>query len=261
MHQTLFTIQALVPVRASASDASEMVSQLLFGDLVYLLARDRQWLHIEVEADGYQGWIDEKAVLPVDQAWLSTVEAWTLVQDDHFKAMVTRQGTSLPLHLSLGCRIPLLKAAGALRIADWELQVPADLVLQVPRKGSGEELVEISERYLGVPYLWGGKGIFGIDCSGLTQMTFALAGQKLPRDAAQQVAMGREVHFEGRQAGDLAFFQNTAGKVHHVGIILPDGNIRHASGHVHDATLSSQGIIGKYTGNQTHTLCSIRRIV
>ncbi|HEX2899222.1 MAG TPA: NlpC/P60 family protein [Bacteroidia bacterium] len=259
-----FTFQSLVPVRATASDAAEMVTQLLFGDLVDVLARDRQWLQVRVAADGYTGWIDQKMVLPVDQAWLDAVLAWEYVFAPGLALTGKWQGTALPLHLSLGARFPRTVAGDntllEVAIGDWSLELHSSQVCHYAQADVAA-LLQVSARYLGAPYLWGGKSLWGIDCSGFTQMVFGICGTALPRDAWQQAACGTEVAFEDRTAGDLAFFVNAAGKVHHVGLVLADGNVRHAAGHVHDAPLTPSGIIGKYTGKQTHTLCNIKRIV
>jgi gamma-D-glutamyl-L-lysine dipeptidyl-peptidase len=259
-----FTFQSLVPVRAQAADASEMVTQLLFGELVEVVARDRQWLQVHVAPDGYTGWIDEKMVLEVDAAWHQGIQGWEYVLEPSLALTCTREGTSLPLHLSLGARIPRWTRDDLLAlpvtIGDWQLQVRTAQVCHYERSDVAA-ILDAAQRYLGAPYLWGGKSIWGIDCSGFVQMVFGMCGIQLPRDAAAQALVGTEVSFEQRRAGDLAFFVNASGKIHHVGLVLPDGNIRHASGHVHDASLESTGIVGKYTGVQTHTLCNIKRIV
>jgi hypothetical protein len=259
MHDLFFTFQPLVPLRAQAADAAEMASQLLFGDVVACIARDRQWLHVRNMADGYTGWIDEKAVLGIDQAWLDGIASWDYVLQDQCAVQTRRAGATLPARLGLGSRIPALPHK-QLEIGDWSADLTA-CPAQVQPTGDVDAVMGLSERYLGVPYLWGGKSLAGIDCSGLTQMVYAMAGRQLPRDARDQAACGTAVDYAGRKAGDLAFFQNASGKVHHVGIVLPDGNVRHASGHVHDATLLEDGIVGRYTGHQTHRLCSIKRII
>ncbi|MFN8396525.1 MAG: NlpC/P60 family protein [Bacteroidia bacterium] len=100
-----------------------------------------------------------------------------------------------------------------------------------------------------------------MDCSGFTQAVYRLSGIAIPRDASQQAALGREVAFTDRQAGDLAFFVNANGKVHHVGLVLANGALRHAHGHVHDCTLTPAGVVSRYTQLQTHSLLYLKRIV
>ncbi len=252
--------QSAFPLRAQASDAAEMLSQLLFGDVVELLARDRQWMQVRVEADGHVGWIDEKSVLEVDAEWLAALQGWGYVWEDVQTFQTRRAGSTLPLRLGLGSRIPVTGDGRTLQIGGWSMDL-GEWKPQHARQWSGAEIAALSARYLGTPYLWGGKSLAGIDCSGLTQVVMAMAGHQLPRDSKDQAECGVEVPFEARAAGDLAFFTNASGKVHHVGIVLEDGNIRHASGHVHDAVLTADGIVGKYTGLQTHIFSRIKRIV
>jgi cell wall-associated NlpC family hydrolase len=84
--------------------------------------------------------------------------------------------------------------------------------------------------FLNSAYLWGGRSAFGIDCSGLTQVAFRMAGINLLRDASQQASQGSLVNFlEESLEGDLAFFDNEEGRITHVGIVLNDHRILHAS--------------------------------
>ncbi|MFM2375106.1 MAG: hypothetical protein RLZZ165_203 [Bacteroidota bacterium] len=265
MPDTYFTFQTLVPVRRSAADSAEMVTQLLFGDLVEMLARDRQWLRVRNRSDGYEGWIDEKMVLPVDGGWLSAVVGWEYILEPCALLRTSFAGADLPLYLTTGARLPRLAGAEearmiGLEIAGWKLEADPSLVF--PDQGAGVPgILEVSEHYLGAPYLWGGKSIWGIDCSGFVQMVFAICGVALPRDASQQVTLGAEVGWADRRGGDLAFFTNENGKVTHVGLVLPDGNVRHAAGHVHDTRLEPEGLVSRYSGMQTHQLFKIKRIV
>lgn len=261
--ENYFVCRALVPVRSEARDSAEMVTQLLFGDVVALLKRDRQWMHIRNHDDGYEGWIDEKMVLPFPASELERVDHWEYVFAPSLALEWKQADAVLPIHLTLGCRMPVFKGAGAeddfrIELSGHSLVAARQHLCRYLQTDAGD-LVSHSGRYLGAPYLWGGKSLWGIDCSGFTQICYAVCGTKIPRDASQQIHRGKEVSFDERQAGDLAFFKNNRGKVHHVGIVIDDKLIRHASGSVHDALLTAEGIFN-HQQQLTHELCSIKRI-
>lgn len=260
---------SLAPLRAEPSHSSEMVSQILFGERFSIKHFDdasHRWVFIENAWDSYTGWINVGHVTIIDKKHYS--KSTKYITTDHADRLV--HDSIDILHLPLGSELYQIKKAQL----EWYFQEASfkgkkhKVLSQTSSEHLmplGEEIIAYAFKYLGAPYLWGGKSLYGIDCSGLSQMAYRLANIPIPRDASQQVHVGQVVDFiEQAQAGDLAFFDNEEGRIVHVGIMIDNAHIIHAtesSGGVVIDTIDNSGIISKKNKKRTHQLRIIKRIL
>lgn len=250
----------LVPLRESESECSEMCSQLLFGERVEILESADRWLFVGNLKDTYKGWADRKMI-----QILSSEEEQRLAKAPSYCVSVPlllcdKTISNEKMFLPGGSLLPGYDH-GRCTIGNeiYQISIPFNLHL---RETTAEKIVNLALQYLNAPYLWGGKSLFGIDCSGLVQVVFAMCNIQLSRNASQQVDSGRVIDFLFEaQAGDLAFFENAEGKIIHVGILLNTHQIIHASGWVKIDSIDSQGIISTQTGEYTHTLRVVKRLI
>ncbi|MFK7908543.1 MAG: NlpC/P60 family protein [Chitinophagales bacterium] len=248
---------ALIPMRAEASDKSEMVNQLLFGETFEVLKQDRQWVQIQTTFDQYKGWIDEKQFLNLPQEEHQNLQKQTPIHALEIMHSVLHISEYFPI--LLGSVLPHFNGRKA-QVANKNYTYLGETNHKAGKdKASPQQIIGFAFKYLQAPYLWGGRSPFGIDCSGLTQMAFKLGNITIPRDAYQQAEVGDTIEFPEVKAGDLAFFNNDAGKVIHVGIVLNNNSIIHASGKVRVDKLHESGIFNVETKKYSHKLSIIKR--
>lgn len=243
---------ATTPLRAAADDGAEMVSQLVFGDFVEVLSFDRPWIKVRNHSDGYEGYMDFKQLVYISeetyQEGIST--AWPVVS----VPQLTLAGPFGPLTIFLGAQLPFFD--GTKSVLENQMYTP-----EITPTTQVLSITELCQHYLNAPYLWGGKSLYGIDCSGLTQNIYRAAGVQIKRDASQQVLEGKAIDWADRQAGDAVFYTTSSEKVTHVGILLSADEVIHAHGRVRIDRTDETGIFNAEQDRYTHNHHSIRRYI
>lgn len=209
-------------VRRAPDPASEQMDQLLYGEGFDVLDEADGYAWGQARRDGYVGFVEWGALKPADGASNMKVSA---IRTYAFEGPSIKTRALGPYSLGALLRIEAREGRFA-REAGGGWFVEDHLA---PIGAFETDPVAVAERYLGAPYLWGGRESLGLDCSGLTLQAFGACGIALPRDTDQQQAIGREVAESELRRGDLVFWKG------HVAMMLDGEAIIHANAH-HMAT-------------------------
>jgi hypothetical protein len=245
----------IVPIRSEASDKSEMVSQLLFGDTFKITESTPKWTKIQTTFDTYEGWIDTKQFQKITENQYLILEKSETVLNGELIDFISYDSNQL-MPIPLGSSLHFLDV-NEINTSNFQFEGLKECGIK-----SKDNILKTAYLYLNAPYLWGGKTPFGIDCSGFTQMVYKLNGYTLLRDASQQAIQGEALSFiEESEPGDLAFFDNDEGNIIHVGIMMENNYIIHASGKVRIDRIDHLGIYNVDTGRHTHKLRVIKKVI
>jgi len=245
-----------IGIRLEPSDASEMVSQLLFGETFKIIESNNEWIKIISDFDFYEGWVLLNQVLLLNEENYKQIKASINCVSKELITYISDQNNDLQI-LSLGASLPLFEN-NTFDLVNNQYNFDG---LTNHLKLAKNELVNTAYMYLNTPFLWGGRTPFGLDCSGFVQMVYKINGHSLLRDARDQAGQGEVLSFiEESEPGDLAFFDDEEGEIIHVGIILADNNIIHCNGKVRIDRLDHSGILNVDTKRHTHKLRLIKQI-
>ena len=247
---------SLAPMRREPDVVSEMVNEVRAGEGVAILETRGNFHRARLLVDGYLGWIDARQFTrPADAP--PPVASW-LTDDLCGAATCGECAVAFPM----GTPLPEFDPADgsfALDGTRWQWQGRVREVPAVPSPDV-DAVLAYARRFLRTPYRWGGRSVFGIDCSGFASSVLRAFGIPIARDCVQQIDGGTPVpDLAEAVPGDLVYFGATGEAAHHVGILLPDGEILHASAMVRIDDLTKDGIVNRESGTLTHELKAIRR--
>ena len=244
---------SICPIRLKPNDASEMVSQLLFGEQVEIIDRHKaNWIKVRCLNDDYEGWMDTKQLFPIPQ---SAHEPGALALE--MSQPIWCDGFST--YITVGAELPQFDGMTA-KIGNYSYRYSGQALDLNQVNRSTIFLEKLVKKWLNAPYLWGGRSPFGVDCSGFTQVVFKCVGFPLKRDSILQAEQGETIDFISQaRMGDLAFFSKESDKITHVGIMLDANKIIHASGYVRIDTVDHYGIFNEELQEYTHRLKIIKR--
>jgi Bacterial dipeptidyl-peptidase Sh3 domain/NlpC/P60 family len=221
--RTMQVVTGVADLRRSPSHEALLDTQALFGEEVVLYEDYEGWGWVQLARDGYVGYIpmaalDEGRTEPTHRV---SVNLTFVYQVPDIKMSARRSSP-------LGAAVRVRAIDGAFAQIGDSAYVFADHLW--PYDEREKDFVTVAERFLHVPYLWGGKTSLGVDCSGLVQISLDAAGVAAPRDTdLQEKALGKPLAFDaglaGLKRGDLVFWPG------HVGIMQDEVRLLHANAH------------------------------
>ncbi len=216
-------VAAASGIRAAASHDAEQMDQILFGERFEVLEEEGQWLFGQAARDGYVGFVHASAVatagaMPTHR--VSALRTYAFAESSiKSRALGPYSINSLVTVEAVEGKLAKVTGAGWMTAAHLS-----------PIGEFEDDWAAVAERFVGAPYLWGGRESLGLDCSGLVQQALFACARACPRDTDQQQDLGAPIAAADFGRGDLVFWKG------HVAMGLGEGRIVHANGH-HMATV------------------------
>jgi cell wall-associated NlpC family hydrolase len=213
-------IAPVADLRRAPSPDAPLDTQALLGERVTVHEiTEEGWARGALATDGYAGWLPTNALAPEGPPPTNRVTALTTL------AFASRDIKTPPLALlPMGTAVTVTQQDERFAVTAGGWHIPAPHL--APLATTQPDFVAVAERFLGTPYLWGGKTALGLDCSGLVQIALQAAGFACPRDSGpQERALGEAVALAELRRGDLVFWKG------HVAIARDRDTIIHANAH------------------------------
>ena len=194
-------IVPVCPVRAEAAHRSEQTTQLLFGEVCELLETSKDFSRVRIVYDDYEGWCQTNQLAEVGSELPNGLPN-VIAADWVNKVEVNNQ----PMNIPFGSSLALLPD-GNNTFGKFNVAYKGSVIHSNDTFYNEENIRRLSSMFSNTAYLWGGRSVFGVDCSGFTQLVYKCMGIHLMRDAYQQATQGEVIGFlQEVKCGDLAFF-------------------------------------------------------
>lgn len=217
-----------VAMRPQPSPTSGVDTELLFGEPVSVLDRAGGWAWVKSGVDDYVGYVEEAALGPAGPQpthWVTAPRTFVYSEPDMKRPVV--RALSMGSRIAVtgeaetrGTRYLLVEGGAVIAKHAGDVDVPVS-----------DDYVSVAARFLASPYLWGGRSGFGLDCSGLVQLSMMMTGKAVLRDTdMQRASIGVEIGRQDLKRGDLVFWKG------HVAIMVDAGMMIHSSGFTMDVS-------------------------
>lgn len=249
---------AAAALRARPRTQSPMVSQLLFGEPVTVLLAEGDWCLVRCCDDDFEGYVRSDQLLTVNESVFRRQRDEPAFALDLFGTLL---GERHGVPISFGARLPDFDGL-RLRQGESIYSYSGQAVLAEDLRSEGELILRLARKWLYVPELSGGRTPAGIDAPSFVQLVTRLGNLKLARTAAAMSHHGRPVDFVVQcQPADLAFCDDSRGKINHVGLLLAGSRILHVHGCVRIDAIDHYGIFSYELGRYTHRLRIVKRLL